>query len=283
MLVGLEDFRSVAVNTFIGSLCEAVFMVVGAWLYGLEGAILGFGVGVVSLYVANALAVRRDLRREHIVTRDQTIRREDWRLLYTYSIPATLSALTVAPVFFAIRSMLVSHSGYAELGIFEAADQWKVIILFIPTTVSQIVLPILSSLFDIRKFKKTLGVNILLIAVVSTVIALAVALLSPVIMPLYGQTFTDLMPLTLLAVSTVFSAVSNVIEMSIYSRDKMWTCFGLNLVWAALLIGLSQLFLRQGMGASALALAVLLSYLLKTIYIGIYMMFLLRGKDNFDE
>jgi hypothetical protein len=37
------------------------------------------------------------------------------------------------------------------------------------------------------------------------------------------------------------------------------------------------------MGASALALAVLLSYLLKTIYIGIYMMFLLRGKDNFDE
>ena len=283
VLVGLEDFRSVAVNTFIGSLCEAVFMVVGAWLYGLEGAILGFGVGVVSLYVANALAVRRDLRREHIVTRDQAIRREDWRLLYTYSIPATLSALTVAPVFFAIRSMLVSHSGYAELGIFEAADQWKVIILFIPTTVSQIVLPILSSLFDIRKFKKTLGVNILLIAVVSTVIALAVALLSPVIMPLYGQTFTDLMPLTLLAVSTVFSAVSNVIEMSIYSRDKMWTCFGLNLVWAALLIGLSQLFLRQGMGASALALAVLLSYLLKTIYIGIYMMFLLRGKDNFDE
>ena len=144
-------------------------------------------------------------------------------------------------------------------------------------------LPILSSLFDIRKFKKTLGVNILLIAVVSTVIALSVALLSPLIMPLYGQSFTDLMPLTLLAVSTVFSAVSNVIEMSIYSRDKMWTCFGLNLVWAALLIGLSRLFLRQGMGASALALAVLLSYLLKTIYIGIYMMFLLRGKDNFDE
>ena len=283
VLVGLEDFRSVAVNTFIGSLCEAVFMVVGAWLYGLEGAILGFGVGVVSLYVANAMAVRRDLQREHIVTRGQAIRREDWRLLYTYSIPATLSALTVAPVFFAIRSMLVSHSGYAELGIFEAADQWKVIILFIPTTVSQIVLPILSSLFDIRKFKKTLGVNILLIAVVSTVIALSVALLSPLIMPLYGQSFTDLMPLTLLAVSTVFSAVSNVIEMSIYSRDKMWTCFGLNLVWAALLIGLSRLFLRQGMGASALALAVLLSYLLKTIYIGIYMMFLLRGKDNFDE
>ena len=282
ILVGLEDFRSVAINTFIGSLCEAVFMVIGAWLYQLEGAILGFGIGVVALYVANSLSVSRDLNREHIVTQGKSIRREDWRLLYTYSIPATLSALTVAPVFFVIRSMLVSRSGYAELGIFEAADQWKVIILFIPTTVSQIVLPILSSLLDVHKFKKTLGLNILLIAVVSTVIALAVALLSPLIMPLYGQTFTDLMPLTLLAVSTIFSAVSNVIEMSIYSRDKMWTCFGLNLVWAALLIGLSELFLSQGMGASALALAVLLSYLLKTIYIGIYMMFLLK-KDNRDE
>ena len=113
-------------------------------------------------------------------------------------------------------------------------------------------------------------------------IALIVALLSPYIMPLYGQTFTDLMPLTLLAVSTIFSAVSNVIEMSIYSRDKMWTSFGLNLVWAALLIGFSHLFLQQGMGASGLALAVLLAYLLKTIYIGIYMMLLLK-KDNRDE
>ena len=282
ILVGLEDFRSVAINTFIGSLCESVFMVVGAWLYQLEGAILGFGIGVVALYVANSLSVSRDLNREHIVTQGKSIRRDDWRLLYTYSIPATLSALTVAPVFFVIRSMLVSRSGYAELGIFEAADQWKVIILFIPTTVSQIVLPILSSLLDVHKFKKTLGLNIVLIAVVSTVIALIVALLSPYIMPLYGQTFTDLMPLTLLAVSTIFSAVSNVIEMSIYSRDKMWTCFGLNLVWAALLIGFSHLFLQQGMGASGLALAVLLAYLLKTIYIGIYMMLLLK-KDNRDE
>jgi O-antigen/teichoic acid export membrane protein len=248
----------------------------------LEGAILGFGLGVVALYFANALSVRRDLHREQIDIAHQSIRREDWRLLFTYSIPATLSALTVAPVFFVIRSMLVSRSGYAELGIFEAADQWKVIILFIPTTVSQIVLPILSSLLDVHKFKKTLVLNILLIAVVSTVIALAVSLLSPYIMPLYGQSFTDLMPLTLLAMSTVFSAVSNVIEMSIYSRDKMWTCFGLNMIWAVLLIGLSELFLSQNMGASALALAVLLSYLLKTIYIGIYMMFLLK-KDNSDE
>lgn len=282
ILVGLEDFRSVAINTFIGSLCEAVFMVVGAYCYGLEGAILGFGIGVVALYVANWLAVQRNLHREHIITKGETIRREDWRLLYTYSVPATLSALTVAPVFFVIRSMLVSNSGYAELGVFEAADQWKVIILFIPTTISQIVLPILSSLFDIRKFKKTLAVNIMLITVVSTVIALAVSLLSPYIMPLYGQSFTDLTPLTLLAVSTIFSAVSNVIEMSIYSRDKMWTCFGLNVIWSVLLIGFSQLFLIQGMGASGLALAVLAAYMLKTIYIGVYILFLLRN-SNFDD
>lgn len=280
VLVGLEDFKAIAINTFVGSLCEAVFMVVGAYFYRLEGAILGFGLGVVALYFANALSVRRDLHREQIDIAHQSIRREDWRLLYTYSIPATLSALTVAPVFFVIRSMLVRENGYAELGIFEAADQWKVIILFIPTTISQIVLPILSSMFDLRKFKKTLLVNILLITVVSSVIALLVAVLSPVIMPLYGQTFTDRMPLTLLAASTVFSAVSNVIEMSIYSRDKMWTCFGLNLLWAVILIVCSYVFLRQGMGASGLALSVLVAYVLKTIYIGIYMAYLLRKEET---
>ena len=49
VLVGLEDFKAIAINTFVGSLCEAVFMVVGAYFYRLEGAILGFGLGVIGM------------------------------------------------------------------------------------------------------------------------------------------------------------------------------------------------------------------------------------------
>ena len=278
-LLGFEDFRAVAINTFIGSVFEAVCMIAGAYFYQLEGAVLGFGIGVLVLYAANWLSVRKAFRKWGITTKGQKIWRSDWHILYKFSIPATLSALTITPVFWLIRSMLVRNDGYGELAIFEAADQWKVIILFIPGAISQIALPILSSVIDEKRFKNTLLANIGLIAVVSTVLALLIALLSPIIMPLYGQTFTDTLTLSLLAASTIPSAISNVLEMSVYSRDKMWTCFGFNIAWAVLTVLFAHLFLNAGMGASALALAVLLSYLAKTAYMGIYM-YALIGKDR---
>lgn len=279
-LLGFEDFRAVAINTFVGSVFEAVCMIVGAYYFGLNGAIVGFGIGVFVLYVANWLSARKALRRWDIALKGQRIWHEDWKVLYRYSIPATLSALTITPVFWLIRSMLVRCDGYGQLAIFEAADQWKVIILFVPGAISQIALPILSSVFDKKKFQNTLLANVGLIAIVSTVLALLVALLSPVIMPLYGQTFDDYTTLALLAASTVPSAVSNVFEMSIYSRDKMWTCFGFNIVWAVLTVLFAHVFLTAQMGAAALALAVLLSYLAKTAYMGVYMYALIRRPQS---
>ncbi len=269
-LLGFEDFRAVAVNTLIGSIFEAVCMIAGAYLYGLDGAVLGFGIGVLVLYLANFLSVRKAFRKWDITTRGQKIWSSDWKILYQYSIPATLSALTITPAFWLIRSMLVRSDGYGELAIFEAADQWKVIILFIPGAISQIALPILSSVLDKKRFQNTLLANVLLIAVVSTLLAVFIAVFSPVIMPLYGQTFSDTLTLSLLAASTIPSAVSNVLEMSIYSRNKMWTCFLMNMVWAVLMVVFSGWFLQMGMRASGLALAVLLAYLAKTAYMGIF-------------
>ena len=54
----------------------------------------------------------------------------------------------IAPTYWIIRTMLVRNTSFSELAIYEAADQWKTIILFIPTAVSQIVLPILSSIVN---------------------------------------------------------------------------------------------------------------------------------------
>ena len=47
---------------------------------------------------------------------------------------------------------------FEELAIYEAAEQWRVIILFVPIAVGQIVLPILSSIVndDNRKYWKVL-------------------------------------------------------------------------------------------------------------------------------
>ena len=277
VLTGLEDFKSIAINTFIGSSIESLLMVVGAWRYGLYGAIIGFGLGIVAQYIANHIAICKDFKK-YGITSTNGIERKDYHLIYSYCIPATLSALTVAPAFFIIRAMVVREAGYGELAIFEAADQWKIIILFIPTAVSQIVLPILSSTTDTQKFSKALLTNITLIGIVSFVVAAIICLSSQYIMPLYGSSFDNQTPLMLLAVSTVFSSIANVIEMAICSKEKMWQNFGLNLAWAAIMIICAAIYINKG--ATGLALAVLISYAIKCLLFSLYLKYIQQHENQ---
>ena len=276
-LAGLEDFRSIALNTFIGSIVESVCMVIGAWLYQIEGAIAGFGIGVLALYLCNKFSVIKGLRKSGIQTNWEPIYKEDWKLIYQYSIPATLSALSVTPVFWLIRSMLVRSNDYGELGTFEAADQWKIILLFIPGAICQIVLPIMSSITESRTFRRTLLGNIALIGGIATILVIISWLLAPVIMLLYGKAFTDYTPFVFLAISTIPTALAQILEMTLYSRDKIWTCFGFNIIWGIATVSLSYLFLRNNQGASGIALAVLLAYLLKMFCMGGYLFVQQKG------
>ena len=276
-LAGLEDFKSIAINTLIGSFFEAACMVVGAYFYQLEGAVAGFAIGVLCLYIANKLSAIRALRKAGISAFAKSVNREDWALILSYSIPATLSALTVTPVFWLVRSMLVRVSNYGELGIFEAADQWKVILLFIPGTICQIVLPIMSSITDYHTFRKALIGNLALIGGIATILAFVSWFVAPLLMPLYGKTFTDTTTLTALAFSTIPTALAQILEMTLYSREKMWTCFGFNIVWGISTVALAYLFLENQQGAFGIAMAILLAYILKLLCMGSYLSIITKG------
>jgi len=59
--------------------------------------------------------------------------------------------------------------------------------------------------------------------------AVVVSLLSPFIMTLYGKAYvSDYWVLIILAVSTVFSSMANVVGLAISSRSKMWIGFLFN-------------------------------------------------------
>jgi heme/copper-type cytochrome/quinol oxidase subunit 4 len=166
--------------------------------------------------------------------------------------------------------MLVRNNGYGDLGVFEAADQWKIVIQFIPTAVCQITLPILSSINDNSKFRRTLMGILLLIGGISTFLALATLTAAPLLMPLYGSAFTNNAPLAILALSTIPTAIALVMEMMMYSREKMWTCLLFNIIWGIVAILFSHYYLMKGKGAESLALAILMAYLSKMALMGIY-------------
>ena len=278
VLSGFENFKSIAINTLFGSISKAIFMLLGAYLYGVTGAVLGFGVGFIVLLILNQAAIKKLFRKNGLFVSINSLRKSDVSLLYKFSLPAALSSILIAPTYWVIKTMLVDINGFEELASFEAADQWRVIALFIPSAISQIVLPILSSIVNVdkQKFWKVLWYNIMLNGTISLIIALIIIVFRGIIMNTYGSSYDNVSVLSFLALSTIFSSVANVVGMSIASRSKMWEGFLFNLAWAAMVIGFSYILLKMSYGATGIAIALLCAYIIHSVLQLLYLALIVK-------
>ncbi len=278
-LSGFEDFKSIAINTFIGSLFQSVGMIVGGWYYGVAGAVLGFGLPFLIMLVLNKWAINKNFLKSHIQLDHHAVNKNDLKILYKYSLPAILSSMLAAPTLWVIRALLIRHDGFLELANYEVGESWRAVILFVPAALTQIILPILSSVQNEgkNKFWRVTNVNILLNGGIAAAMALVVCALAGYIVGFYGQQFDDKYSVMILALSTIFSSVSSVLGVALSSLAHMWTWLLLNLLWAAIAIGLTNVFLSIGMGALGAAMAMLLSYLVHSVNQYVVLRIVTRG------
>lgn len=272
-LSGFEDFKSIALNTLYGSIAESILMLLGASLYGVAGAIMGYGCGFIVLYLLNYISIQKNFKIHNIVKENTKIFKDDLKIVYKFTLPAAFSSFLVMPIYWIIRTLLVQKDGFEELAIYEAADQWKVIILFIPSAITNIILPILSSATASKNNNiwKIIKVNLLINTSVATILALIIVALSPYIMYTYGKEYDNPFPLIILALSTIPTSIANVVGVSIASRAKMWTGFSFNILWAIMMVLFTYILLEHGYGASALALSTFLSYIIHSFIQFIYL------------
>lgn len=281
VLSGFESFKIIAINTFIVSVIESVLIILGSFFYGVIGALIGFGISYILLFILNNISIRNLLKHSGVKLNTH-LSKETLSILYKFSLPAMFSSLLVTPIFWAIKAMLANHDGFSEVGIYEVADQWKLIILFIPSAISQIVLPILSNVktSDVgnQKYNKVLWLNISLNSGVCLVLSLLILCLSPYILHLYGDEYENKWPLIILAFSTIFTSISQVVGLAIVSLGKMWLGTIFNLIWALILLASNYIYLEVGLGATGVALALFTSYFIHTVIQLLYFKFNLKYK-----
>jgi O-antigen/teichoic acid export membrane protein len=266
-LAGLEAFKSIAKVNLIAGLTSFPIQIGLTLLYGLTGSVIGFGINFLVLWTLNFIAVRK-ISRKFKIKIDFLNSWSEWPVLYKFSLPALFSGLLVSPVMWACNTMLVNQTnGYDEMAIFDAGFQWRNSVLFIPAILSQIALPLLSSESkNHKKFLKILKTNILLNLASSLVIAMLVILFSGFIMSSYGEGFIEGQKvLIILIITTILISINSVVGQAIASKNKMWYAFALNLIWAISILVLSYYFMSKNLGASGLATAYLISYILHTI------------------
>ena len=131
-LSGFEAFKSLAINTFISGAVQSLFLVLLSTFYGIHGCVAAFGIGCMLLAFLNSYSIKKELNKYGITYKIKTIKKNTFNVLWKFSFPALLSSLIVIPVLWWAKTYLVRHSGYSEMAVFDVADQWSLMALFIP-------------------------------------------------------------------------------------------------------------------------------------------------------
>jgi O-antigen/teichoic acid export membrane protein len=262
-LYGFEAYRTTAKIQAIVGLLNLPFSLIGYWADGLNGVLWGMVASRGADWFLRRLALLEESRKSGVPLRLQGWTQE-LHVLWKYSVPALLSGVMVAPVNWICAAMLVNQpKGYAQMGIYNAANQWYGALLFLPTVLGSGLLPLLSERMG-NKDSHSSGKVLLFMLRLNAVIVLPAAFLgsalSPWIMRLYGPAYahgwsTLVAVLFTAAIFAVLIPVGDVIAAS----GRMWTGMVMNAGWAAVFIASTLLLVHRG--AFGLGLARLLAYL----------------------
>lgn len=273
-LSGLEAFKTIARVNLWNGLASFPILIAGVWWGGLMGAVWGLVASLGVNWLLNHLALRAEARRAGVMLGFAELRNGAWRresdILWRFSLPAMLCSFMVLPVHWLCMALLAQQpAGYAEMGTFTAANQWRTAILFVPQAMAGIVLPALAGLHgehNRERYLRVLWSNVALIAGIAATLALGVVLFSDVIIRSYGAGFSEgRETLIYLALSAVVLSINQVLGVDLISRGRMWQVLGCNTAWAITLLGLAW-WLVPLHGARGLALALLAAYPVQSIF-----------------
>lgn len=263
-LTGFETFRSIANINVIRGFVSLPLLVLGAKYGGVNGVVIALTmVSLFTTYITqravNKIAILEGVKINYWKSFSE------WHVLTSFYIPTVLSGLVFMPVVWSANALLVNQiNGYKEMGIFNAANQWRMAVQFLPSIISQPMLPILSSLYGkklLDDFRRILKLNINLVIISTLLPSLLIVSASRWIMKAYGTEFINgTYVLITLMVTSVFVSLSAIVGTAISSIGKRWHAAGLNLLWAILFLILSYKLVQYG--AIGLAISYLLSYII---------------------
>ena len=273
-LAGFEAFRQVArINLWQGLAAppSAILLVLA---FGVDGAVASLTVNAALGTLLCAAALRGHYRDHSMSAAYHPSLWSEWPVLWRFSLPTMLSGLMVAPVTWLANLFLVSlPGGYGELGLFNAANQWRAVVMLVPGLLASVMLPILSAAHGAGQgeFDRAVSLNLKGTWLFCLPLTVAVMVLNRQLTALFGKAYAGSGPvMVLLMISCFFMIVNNTVGAALAGSGRMWAGFAMNCAWGVSLVAGAWLLVPR-MGAFGLALAYLLAYLLHTCWQMLYL------------
>lgn len=263
IFAGLERFDTLAKLNVMDGAISLLTMLSLARIMGVTGAVIGLALGSVFVTVVGRFLLATELKRRGISVRYRGCT-ADWRILTGYSLPSLLTSLLTTPVlWYAMTRVAQSPQGTSGLGLYNAAYQWHGPIMFIPLILNGVSIPALVQEWEAGNHQRfravTLWVCTVMLAVSVPPAAIA-AMLSPLILDLYGEGFREgWLVLVLLLLAAPFHALSKITSTALLCMNQAWKVLGANLLWSFTLVAFvySQV---ANLGVMALAIGFFVSH-----------------------
>lgn len=271
-LAGFEAFRTISKVNALAGLASLPMVLLGIWRWGLNGAVWGLVASMALNWVLNNRALRKECLRSRIHYDFRNCGRE-LRVFYEFSLPAFLASIVVGPALWICNAILAHQpDGYSQLGLYAAADRWRLLILFVPASIFCLVVPVLANLHgagDKPGFRRVFRINILMNSALVLLLAIVIATLAHPIMAIFGESFrAGGLILVILAFSALPEALNTVLGHPLIVADAMWWRFAFDVLLAALLIaGAAMLIPRWG----AVGLACAYGFGFSVVSAGLYL------------
>jgi O-antigen/teichoic acid export membrane protein len=188
-------------------------------------------------------------------------------IIWSFSLPALLSNLMTGIFIWLANTILVSYpSGYSELALVNASNQWRNALLFFPTIFSSVALPLLSSTIEkkdaSKDFTSVMEMTQNLIAIIIIPLSTVFVFFSDQIMSFYGSNYiSGSKVLITIVIGISISAIGSAAGTAIQAKGWMWLGAILNASWGLAYILLTYL-LVPNLGALSLGISFLVAHFL---------------------
>jgi O-antigen/teichoic acid export membrane protein len=182
-------------------------------------------------------------------------------MMCRFSVLSLLGSIcTMSAMWFANVVLVAQPDGYASLGVFNAAERWRQLLLFLPASFSPVILTMLSNLHgtnDPHAYRRLFGLNLAVSIAVVGVPSIGIILCASPAMGLFGDEYRDgRMTLVILSASSVAVVLNNLLGQILVSKGAIVGRFVLDVLLAAVLAiaswQLIPIYRDQGMALGSL-------------------------------
>jgi O-antigen/teichoic acid export membrane protein len=283
-LAGFEAFKTIAYVNLLVSVISFPIIILGVFVAGLAGAVWALVIKLAITWLICHFALRDEMRRNCVPFTAKGCLQE-WPVLWKFSLPTTVGRLLIGPATWVCAALIVNQpNGFGEVGVYNAADQWLLILTSIALLASSAVTPILAQ--HIGEAKHREAMNVLLLAIKMNAwlvlpLALAGSLVSPWIMAFYGEGFAEAWPtLVAVLVTAAIIAIESPVRNMIVATGQMWPDCFMNMVCALVFVGGTLLLLQYG--AFGLATARLMGHLVRAVGLVLFVKWYARTQWSVD-